>query len=106
MLPIMGEALVSSLVSEGFTKKAKQIEAKLGKLYNKMYQQEQKLQRNLSRNASASTISNRMKKVNNNQKAYLKGLGKYAGYSGLQQGTSSALGRGTGNTINNLNDGK
>ena len=106
MLPIMGEALVSSLVSEGFTKKAKQIEAKLGKLYNKMYQQEQKLQRNLSRNASASTISNRMKKVNNSQKAYLKGLGKYAGYSGLQQGTSSALGRGTGNTINNLNDGK
>ena len=106
MLPIMGEALVSSLVSEGFTKKAKQIEAKLGKLYNKMYQQEQKLQRNLSRNASASTISNRMKKVNNSQKVYLKGLGKYAGYSGLQQGTSSALGRGTGNTINNLNDGK
>ena len=101
MLPIMGEALVSSLVSEGFTKKAKQIEAKLGKLYNKKYQQEQKLQRNLSRNASASTISNRMKKVNNSQKAYLKGLGKYAGYSGLQQGTSSALGRGTGNIINN-----
>ena len=104
MLPIMGEALVSSLVSEGFTKKAKQIEAKLGKLYNKMYQQEQKLQRNLSRNASASTISNRMKKVNNSQKAYLEELGKYAGYSGLQQGTSSALGRGTGKIINNSND--
>lgn len=45
-----------------------------------------------------------MKKVNNSQKAYLEELGKYAGYSGLQQGTSSALGRGTGKITNNLND--
>ena len=72
MLPIIGEALVSALINEGFTKKAKQIEAKFDKLYNAMQKQEHKLQENLSRNVSEKVLVNRMKKVNNSQKAFLK----------------------------------
>ena len=104
MLPIMGEALISSLISEGFTKKAKQIEMNMEKLYSKMYQQEQKLQRNLIRNASTNVISNRMKKVNDSQKAYLKEFGKYSVFSGLQQSASGVAGKSTGLFLNRSND--
>ena len=99
MLPIMGEALVSALVSEGFTNKAKQIEAKLEKLHSVMDNQKKKLERNLARNASNRVISNRMRKVNNAQRAYLKELGKYTVWSGFQQGTSGTVGKGMGTIL-------
>ena len=99
MLPIIGEALVSALINEGFTKKAKQIEAKLDKLYNAMQKQEHKLQENLSRNVSEKVLVNRMKKVNNSQKAFLKQLGKYGGFSSAQQSLSGGLGKYTGHKL-------
>ena len=99
MLPIMGEALVSALVSEGFTNKAKQIEAKLEKIHSVMDNQKKKLERNLARNASNRVISNRMRKVNNAQRAYLKELGKYTVWSGFQQGTSGTVGKGMGTIL-------
>ena len=99
MLPIMGEALVSALVSEGFTNKAKQIEAKLEKLHSVMDNQKKKLERNLARNASNRVISNRMRKVNNAQRAYLKELGKSTVWSGFQQGTSGTVGKGMGTIL-------
>lgn len=47
-------------------------------------------------NVSEKVLVNRMKKVNNSQKAFLKQLGKYGGFSSAQQSLSGGLGKYTG----------
>ncbi len=85
------KALIAALVSQGFTKKADKLQAKLDKSRSEMDKHADRLYDNLRKNSPEKAIANRMKNVNRTQKKYVTDLGKVAAHSTVSKATTEGV---------------